>query len=302
MAYAYFNDEIVPEEEANINLKTNSFHYGTVVFEGIRAYYNKEKDKMFILFAKEHYERLLKSAEGLFMNVNYSADELVNITKELLRKSEVSQDFYIRPVIYFKDLKIVPKLEGYEAGLAILLYPFGKYLDTASGISAKVSSWRRNSDNSIPARWKVAGAYVNGALAKTEAIQDGYNEAILLNQKGSVSEGSGENIFLVRNNKLITPSLSSDILEGITRQAIIQIAKDKKIAQVEEREIARSELYLSDEIFFCGTAAEITPVISVDGRNVGNGGIGDITKKMQEVYFDAVMGKIEEYEEWIAEV
>ncbi|MCS6998333.1 MAG: branched-chain-amino-acid transaminase [Aquificaceae bacterium] len=302
MEYAFFEGKYVPAEEANINIKTNSFHYGTAVFEGIRAYWNEEHEQLYILFAREHYQRLIKNCKAMFMELQYSVEELVNITVELLRRNQLREDVYIRPIAYFKDLKLTPKLIDYTPELAIYTYNFGRYLDTSKGIRAKVSSWRRNEDNSIPSRWKVAGAYVNSALAKTEALMSGYDEAILLNQHGFVAEGSGENIFLVREGRVITPSYSEHILEGITRSAVKKLLKNELLMEVEERPVARSELYVAEEVFMTGTAAEITPVVEVDNRKVGKGDVGQITKELQELYFRAVRGMIDRYMGWLTPV
>jgi len=293
--FAFFEGKIVPIEEAKISIKTNSFHYGTAVFEGIRAYWNPQEEQLYILAGKEHYERLLKNARAMFMDIPYTADQLVEITKELLKRCEVKEDIYIRPIVYFKDLKLTPKLIGYTPEIAIYLYPFGAYLDPEKGIRAKVSSWIRNDDNSIPSRYKIAGAYVNSALAKTEALMGGYDEAIMLNANGYVAEGSGENIFLVRNGKVITPGLNEHILEGITRRLVIQILREDLNIEVIERPVARSELYIADEVFMTGTAAEVTPIVEIDNRPIGNGKVGDITKKVQKLFFDAVRGKVEKY-------
>jgi len=261
MEYAFFEGKFVPIEEANINIKTNSFHYGTAIFEGLRAYWNEDHRQLYILFAKEHFERLLKNAQALFMELPYTAEELVEITKELLRRNEIKQDVYIRPIVYFKDLALT-----------------------------------------IPSRWKVAGAYVNSALAKTEALMAGYDEALLLNSQGYVSEGSGENIFLIREGKAVTPAYNEHILEGITRKAVINLLKNDLVVKVEERAVARSELYVAEEIFLTGTAAEVTPVVEVDNRKVGSGKIGEITKQLQELYFNAVRGNIERYRSWLTPV
>lgn len=302
MEYAFFEDQIVPVEEAKISIKTNSFHYGTCVFEGIRAYWNEEEEQLYILFAREHYQRMIDNCRAMFMELKYTVDDLINITKEILVKSQIREDVYIRPIAYFKDLALTPKLTGFTPTVAIYLYRFGRYLDTSKGARVKVSSWRRNDDNSIPSRWKVSGAYVNSALAKTEALLSGYDEAILLNQNGFVSEGSGENIFLVRGRKLVTPSYSEHILEGITRAAVIKLAKNELMLEVEERSVARSELYVADEIFLTGTAAEITPVVEVDDRKINGGEVGPITRELQELYFNAVRGKIERYKGWLTPV
>ncbi|MCS7171708.1 MAG: branched-chain-amino-acid transaminase [Aquificaceae bacterium] len=302
MEYAFFEGKYVPAEEAKINIKTNSFHYGTAVFEGIRAYWNEEHQQLYILFAREHYHRLLKNCKAMFMEIPYDLEELVEITVELLRKNQIREDVYIRPVAYFKDLKLTPKLIDYTPEIAIYTYNFGRYLDTSKGIRVKVSSWRRNDDNSIPSRWKVAGAYVNSALAKTEALISGYDEAIMLNQQGFVAEGSGENLFIVRGGKVITPAYSEHILEGITRSAVKKLLKNELVMEVEERALARSELYIADEIFMTGTAAEITPVVEVDNRKIGDGNIGAITKELQDLYFRAVRGKIDRYMGWLTSV
>lgn len=293
--YAFFEGKIVPIEEAKISIKTNSFHYGTAVFEGIRAYWNEEEKQLYILAGKEHYERLLKNARAMFMELPYTAEQLVEITRELLKKSEIKEDIYIRPIVYFKDLKLTPKLVGYTPEIAIYLYPFGAYLDPEKGIRAKISSWIRNDDNSIPSRYKIAGAYVNSALAKTEALMAGYDEAIMLNANGYVAEGSGENIFVVRNGVVYTPGVNEHILEGITRALVIRILREDVGIEVVERPIARSELYIADEVFMTGTAAEVTPIVEIDNRKIGTGKVGEITKKLQKVFFDAVRGKIEKY-------
>ncbi|NPA13622.1 MAG: branched-chain-amino-acid transaminase [Aquificae bacterium] len=299
---AFFEGKIVPIEEAKISIKTNSFHYGTAVFEGIRAYWNDEEQQLYILAGKEHYERLLKNARAMFMDLPYSAEDLVEITARLLRESEVKEDIYIRPIVYFKDLKLTPKLIGYQPEIAIYLYPFGAYLDPQKGIRAKVSSWKRNDDNAIPSRYKIAGAYVNSALAKTEALMAGYDEAIMLNANGYVAEGSGENIFIVRNGKVITPSLNEHILEGITRALVIRILTEDMGVEVQERPIARSELYIADEVFMTGTAAEVTPIVEIDNRPIGDGQVGPITKQLQSIFFDAVRGKVEKYRELLTPV
>ncbi|MCS7262681.1 MAG: branched-chain-amino-acid transaminase [Aquificaceae bacterium] len=302
MEYAFFEGSFVPIEQANINIKTNSLHYGTAVFEGIRAYWNEAHRQLYILFAREHYQRLLNNCKAMFMNLPYSSEDLVRITVELLRKNQVREDVYIRPIVYFKDLKLTPKLIDYTPEIAIYTYNFGRYLDTSEGIRVKVSSWRRNDDNSIPSRWKVAGAYVNSALAKTEALLSGYHEAIMLNQHGYVAEGSGENIFLVREGKVITPSYSEHILEGITRNAVKKLLKNELVVDMEERPISRSELYVAEEIFLTGTAAEITPVVEVDNRRVGSGKVGAITRELQELYFRAARGLLDRYMGWLTPV
>ena len=300
--YAYFEGKFVPIEEANLNVQTNSFHYGTAVFEGIRAYWNEEKKQLFGLFVKEHYERMLRNCKILNLQVELSAQELTEITVELLKKCGHREDTYIRPIAYFADLKISPKLVGYKTEIAIYTVPLGDYLDLSRGLKAKTSSWHRINDTMIPARCKVAGAYVNSAFAKTEAILNGYDEAIMLNPDGTVAEGSGENVFMVRNGKLITTPTASNILEGITRNAVIHLAKEELGLEVEERPILRSELYVADEVFYTGTAAQVAPVVQIDHVVIGNGEVGPITKKLQQVYFSAVKGENPKYYHWLTPV
>ncbi|WP_456342305.1 branched-chain amino acid transaminase [Thermovibrio sp.] len=300
--YAYFEGKFVPIEEANINVQTNSFHYGTAVFEGIRAYWNDEKGQLFGLFVKEHYERMLANCKILNLKVDKSAEELTEITVELLKKCGHKEDVYIRPIAYFADLKISPKLIGYRTEIAIYTVPLGDYLDLSRGLKAKTSSWHRINDTMIPARCKVAGAYVNSAFAKTEALLNGYDEAIMLNPDGTVAEGSGENVFIVRGGKLITTPPSANILEGITRNAVITLAREELGLTVEERPILRSELYVADEVFYTGTAAQVAPVVQVDHVVIGNGEIGEITRELQQVYFKVVKGENEKYSHWLTPI
>jgi len=300
--FAYFEGKFVPIEEANINIQTNSFHYGTAVFEGIRAYWNSEKDQLYGLFIKEHYERMLANCKILNLKVEKSAQELTEITVELLKKCGHREDTYIRPIAYFADLKISPKLIGYRTEVAIYTVPLGDYLDLSRGLKAKTSSWHRINDTMIPARCKVAGAYVNSAFAKTEALLNGYDEAIMLNPDGTVAEGSGENVFMVRDGKLITTPPSSNILEGITRNAVITLARQELGLAVEERPILRSELYVADEVFYTGTAAQVAPVVQIDHVVIGSGEVGPITKELQQVYFRAVKGEDEKYSHWLTPI
>jgi len=300
--YAYFEGKFVPIEEAHINIQTNSFHYGTAVFEGIRAYWNEEKEQLFGLFVKEHYDRMLANCKILNLQVGLSSEELTEITVELLKKCGHREDTYIRPIAYFADLKISPKLIGYRTQVAIYTVPLGDYLDLSRGLKAKTSSWHRINDTMIPARCKVAGAYVNSAFAKTEALLNGYDEAIMLNPDGTVAEGSGENVFIVRNGKLITTPPSSNILEGITRNAVITIAREELGVEVEERPILRSELYVADEVFYTGTAAQVAPVVQIDHVVIGNGEVGKLTKALQQEYFRAVKGENDKYSHWLTPV
>lgn len=302
MKYAFFKGKIVPFAEAKIGVMTHAFNYGTGVFEGIRGYWNKEKGKMFVLKLKEHYERLFRSARILHLNIKYSVDELCKITLELVKKNGYKEDVYIRPLAYKSQEKIGLGLIGIEDDLTIYLAPFGAYLDISKGIKVCTSTWRRVEDIAIPARAKVTGVYVNSSLAKAEAVQKGCAEAIMLSSEGQVLEGSGENIFIVREGKVVTPAVHENILEGITRQALIQLLQDALGLEVIERSVDRSELYVADEVFLCGTGAQVSPVVEIDNRKVGNGRVGELTKKLQGVYFKAARGDDPKYQDWVTPV
>lgn len=297
--YAFFKGEFMPLAEAKIGIMTHAFNYGTAVFEGIRANWNSDQQQLYLFRALEHFQRLRKSAHILMMKIDYADEQLVAITHELLRKAAFREDMYVRPMVYKSQEVLGVRLHDVEQDLLIYTAPFGAYLDIDKGIRCCTSSWRRAEDTAIPVRAKVNGVYVNSALAKTEAFQRGYEEAILLNEDGHVSEGSGENIFLVMNGKLYTPPSADNILVGITRAAVIELARAEIGLEVLESPIDRSELYVADELFMTGTAAHVTPVLEVDGRVIGSGGIGPVTAKLQELYFGAALGRLPQYERWI---
>jgi branched-chain amino acid aminotransferase len=300
--WAFFRGEFVPLREANINVMTHGFNYGTGVFEGIRAYWNGDEEQLFALELIAHYERIRNSARLLMMDVKQSAQELADITVELLRRDGLREDVYIRPIVYKSSETIGVRLHNLDSEITIFGVPFGQYIDTEGGVRAQVSSWRRTDDNAVPARGKITGAYVNSALAKSEAQLNGYDEAIVLTADGHVSEGSAENIFLIKDRTLVTPAATDNILEGITRRRLIEIARTRLELPVVERSVDRTELYAADEIFLCGTGAQISPVIEVDRRAVGSGRPGTITRELSRVYFDAVRGKVPEYREWLTPV
>jgi branched-chain amino acid aminotransferase len=300
--WAFFRGEFVPLREANINVMTHGFNYGTGVFEGIRAYWNADEEQLFALELLAHYERIRNSARLLMMDVKQSAQELADITVELLRRDGLREDVYIRPIVYKSSETIGVRLHNLDSEITIFGVPFGQYIDTEGGVRAQVSSWRRTDDNAVPARGKITGAYVNSALAKSEAQLNGYDEAIVLTADGHVSEGSAENIFLIKDRTLVTPAATDNILEGITRRRLIEIARTRLELPVVERSVDRTELYAADEIFLCGTGAQISPVIEVDRRAVGSGRPGTITRELSRIYFDAVRGKVPEYREWLTPV
>jgi len=300
--FAFFQGRIVPFEQAKVSIMTHAFNYGTGCFEGIRAYWNADEGQLYILKMREHYQRFMRNWHILHINLDYSLEDLENWTVELLRREGYHQDTYIRPLAYKSSLVIGVRLHDLEDDLAIFAEPFGKYIEKEEGASVCISSWRRISDNAIPARGKITGAYVNSALVKTEAMLNGFDEAIVLNQDGHVSEGSAENLFIVRNGVLITPPLSDNILEGITRAAIIQLARDELGLETIERPIDRTELYMADEAFFCGTGAQVTAIASVDHRPVGTGKLGPVVRQLRDVYFAAVRGKLPQYRHWLTPV
>lgn len=302
MTYAYFKGQFVPADQAKISIQNNTFQYGTGVFEGIRAYWNAEERQLYVFRLPEHYRRMLRNCSVLKLHIGKDEKELSELTVELLRKNRPETDTYIRPIAYVDSDGLGPKFVGYPTGFAMYTIPLGDYIDVSSGIKVGFSSWRRINDNTIPARCKVTGGYVNSALAKTEALEHGYDEAILLTEDGFISEGSAENIFLVRGGKLITPALSEDILEGITRETLIELAREELGIETIERPIGRTELYVADEAFLCGTGAQVSPMIEVDKRPLGNGRIGPITAKIQALYFDVVKGKRKKYLHWLMPV
>ena len=299
--WAYFHGDFVPLADAKISVMTHAFNYGTAVFEGVRCYWNAEQEQLYGLDLLAHYRRIHRSARLLQLEVRPTPEELVAITVELLRRNAFREDAYIRPIVYKSSETIGVRLHNLESDLTIFTVPFGKYIDTEAGIRAQVSTWRRTDDNAIPARAKITGSYVNGAFAKSEAQQNGYDEALMLTQEGHVSEGSAENLFIVRDGILMTPPGSDNILEGITRRHLITVAGDLGIP-VTERSIDRTELYMADEVFLCGTGAQLAPVVEVDQRKIGSGKVGPITRRLHNLYFDAVRGSSDAYRDWLTPV
>jgi len=298
---AYFDGKFVPLKDANLNVRTHALQYGTAFFGGMRAYYNAQEKNLFLVRLEDHHMRLRQSAKILRFHWAMPYAEFRDITIKVLKDGGWKQNCYLRPFIYKSELSLSPRLHNVEDKFALYAIPLNDYLDTTRGLKAQVSSWVRVSDNQIPARAKATGGYINSALAKSEALENGFDEAIFLDQRGLVSEGSAENIFIVRAGKLITPGTASAILEGITRRTVLALAHDLGIETV-ERDISRTELYAADEIFFCGTGAQVAWVESVDRRQIGDGKIGRLTQKLQERFFAFAKGELPEYKAWLTPV
>ena len=303
MTYAFLNGNFLPIEDAKVGVMTHALHYGTSVFEGIRANWNPEQEKLYVFQPREHYERLLRGCKMLRINLPYTAEDLTQITLDLVEKCGHKQDIYIRPLAFKGAERVaVLKLQDLEDSIVIFTIPLGAYLDLEAAANCCTSSWRRIDHNMMPPNVKVGGNYVNSVLAKTEATLAGFDEAILLTQDGYVAEGTGENIFAFINGQLVTPALSDNILDGITRNAVIEIASNELGINTVERSMRRSELYFADEIFLTGTAAHLTPVGHIDNLAIGSGEIGPITRKLQNLYFDVIRGRIPKYQHWCTAV
>ncbi len=294
---AFFKGKIIPLEEAKIGIMTHAFHYGTAVFEGIRGNWNSKQKQMYVFRLSEHYQRLMKGCHLLNINLPYSVENFCEITIELLRKCGFTEDTYIRPMAYKSSEALGVRLHDLDDDFLVFAIPWGAYLDMDSARCC-ISSWRRPADNVIPPQAKACGIYLNNAFCKTEAVSNGYDEGIMLSPNGYVSEGSGENIFIIRDGKLITPSISSSILIGITRDTVIKLAKDELGMDTEERPVSRYELYAADECFLTGTAAHVTPVSEIDRRKIGKGGVGEITDKLKDLYFEVIRGDNKKYFSW----
>ncbi len=300
--YAYFEGSIRPIEEARISVMTHALNYGTGWFGGLRGYWNEEQEQLYIFRIQDHYRRFLNSGKLLMADLGHSVEELAEITLDLLRREEYREDCYIRPLAYKADEGIGVRLHGLRDELTIFSLPFGRYLQAEEGAKVCFSSWRRIDDTMIPARGKLTGSYVNSALIKSEAMLNGFDEALVLTQDGHVSEGSAENVFIVRDDVLITPPVYSNVLEGITRRSIIYLAQQELGLRVVERDIDRSEVYIADEAFFCGTGVQIASIASVDHRPVGSGRMGPITEALRDLYFRVVRGQEENYLGWLSPV
>ena len=297
-SWIFYNGEFARYNDVRLGVMTHALHYGTGCFEGIRAYWNAKEEQLFLLQAPAHYARLHDSARILRMTLPYSIEELVDTTLTLLRRNRYRTDTYVRPLLYTSIEQIGVQLHGLPDSFLIYTAPFGNYVEIEAGIRCMVSSWRRVSDGSLPARAKVTGGYINSALAKSEAMENGFDEAIVLSHDGHVSEGSAENIFMLKDGVFATPPVTDDILEGITRDLLMGMIREELGIPVVERSIDRTELYTCEELFLCGTGAQISPVVEVDHREVGSGSVGEFTQELQHLYFGAVRGENPKYKDW----
>lgn len=299
---AYFEGNYTPTADAQVSILTHAFNYGTGIFEGIRGYYNADEDNILIFRLWEHIDRLVRNCNVMCMDIPESAQELQDICVKLVHDSGFREGVYLRPIVYKSEHNLGPKVHGIESKFCCWTMALGDYVDVDSGLDVAVSSWRRLSDNAIPSRVKSTGSYVNSALSRSESDQNGFDEAIVLREDGTVAEGSAMNIFMILDDVLITPPPTADILIGITRNTVMELAREELGMEVVERSISRTELYVCDELFFTGTGAQVAPVRSVDRRLIGDGTPGPRSKELQNLYFDVVQGKVEKYRHWCTPV
>jgi branched-chain amino acid aminotransferase len=297
----YFEGQFVQLKDAKISIMTHAFMYGTATFEGIRAYWNEDQGRLYGLKVREHVERIRQSCRILLMKDVPSVDELTRLILETVRRNGFREDVYIRPSFYKSTKAIGVRLHDLDNELCIVTLPFGNYIDTANGVRLMTSSWRRNADEALPARGKITGGYVNMAFQKSEAELNGFDEAVVLTAGGHVNESSAANIFVIRDGVALTPPVSDDLLEGVTRKALVELMTNEGIPTA-ERSIDRSELYVADEIFVCGTGVQVSPVIEVDHRPVGSGEVGPIGRLVRDRYFDAVRGNLSAYKHWLTPI
>ena len=300
--HAFFQGKIVPYSKAKVGVLTHGLNYGTSVFGGLRAYCNEEEEQLYIFRPYDHYRRFLNSAKLLCMQLDHTPESLTKLTVDLVRVEDYHCDIYIRPLAYKTDEIVGVKLHGLHEDLSICAIPFDRYMSDDTNAHVTISSWRRVDDNIIPARGKIAGAYANSAFIKTDAVRAGFDEALVLTQEGHISEGSAMNFFMVRDGILVTPPITENILEGITRRSVIELAHKELGIPVQERPVDRTEVYLCDELFLTGTAAQITAVTRVDFRLVGDGKMGPITAHLYQLFNDLIRGRVPKYHHWLTPV
>jgi branched-chain amino acid aminotransferase len=300
--YAFFQGKIVPLEQAKISVMTHAFNYGTGVFGGLRGYWNDDEQQLFVFRPLDHFERFIQSASLMRIDVGHTAPELVGILLDLLRTEGFHENIYIRPLAYKSTEMIGVRLHDVDDAMTMFALPFGRYVEREEGLHVAFSAWRRVDDNAIPARGKVTGAYANSALIKTDAQLAGYDEALVLNNDGHISESSAANIFMVRRGVVYTPPVESNVLEGIVRRSAIELMRDGLGLEVVERDIDRTEVYIADEMFMCGTGVQVAAITKVEHRPIGSGQMGDITRRVRDLFFDVVNGRVPAYQRWLEPV
>lgn len=300
--FAFFEGRIVPIEEAKVSVMTHALNYGTGCFAGIRGYWNEDEKQLYVFRIQDHYRRFINSTLLLYMKIPYTKEQLIEHTLELLRREQFKQDVYIRPLAYKSSTTIGVKLNDVDDEVTIYSIPFGRYVQSEEGARVTVSSWRRVDDNAIPPRGKISGSYANSALIKTDALLKGFEEAIVLDQNGHVSEGSAENLFIVRDGVAYTPPVYDNILEGISRRTHIQLLRDELGVETIERPLDRTEVWLADEVFFCGTGVQVAAVTEIDFKQIGTGKMGPVVTQLRDLFFQVVRGQVPKYKHWCTPV
>lgn len=296
--FAFFEGKVVPFADAKVSVATHAFNYGTAVFGGIRGYWNEEQKKLFVFRPWDHFHRFLSSAKMMCMESTYDEESLIELMLELLRTEGYQRDVYIRPMYYKADMGIGVKLHDLKDQLTIWTMPYEKYVSNDTNAHVTISSWRRVDDNTIPARGKISGAYAGAAAIKTDANRAGFDEALVMDKNGHISEGSAMNIFMVRDGVVVTPPITDSILEGITRRSAIELIQNEFGLPVVERSIDRTEVYICEEFFMTGTAAQVTAVTKVDHRLIGKGVMGPVTAKLRDMFEDVVRARNKKYAHW----
>ena len=300
--FAFFDGQIVPFEQATVSVLTHSFNYGTGVFGGLRGYWNDDEEQLYVFRPLDHFERLIQSASLMRIRIPYTAAELNDILNNLLRTEGFRQNCYVRPLAYKSTEMIGVRLHDVADALTMFAMPFGSYIANEDGAHVCFSAWRRVDDNAIPARGKIVGAYANSALIKSDAVLSGYDEALVLNQEGHITEASAANIFIVRRGVVYTPPPQADVLEGIVRRALITLMRDDLGLEVVERDIDRTEVYVADEVFLCGTGVQVAAITRVEHRPIGSGEMGPITESARNLFFRVVQGRVAQYRDWLSPV